>query len=141
MYMTVSLMVIDTQDTLAVQKHAFPATGRSLHCFSHRYSFIGRTPNKKAAKVSCLPLGPEDFLIFSVVLSIPHYWALSNNLLLRAYPNNLVVMRLSEKPEAKTAGQKRSEAWFVPRPERFWPTTQASGFAASRNRLGYWDRL
>jgi hypothetical protein len=32
----------------------------------------------------------------------------------RAYPNNLVVMRLSEKPEAKTAGQKRSEAWFVP---------------------------
>jgi len=50
-------------------------------------------------------------------------------------------MRLSEKPEAKTAGQKRSEAWFVPRPERFWPTTQASGFAASRNRLGYWDRL
>jgi len=50
-------------------------------------------------------------------------------------------MRLSKKPEAKTAGQKRSEAWFVPRPERFWPTTQASGFAASRNRLGYWDRL
>ena len=50
-------------------------------------------------------------------------------------------MRLSEKPEAKTAGQKRSEAWFVPRPERFWPTTQASGFAASRNRLGYADRL
>jgi hypothetical protein len=34
---------------------------------------------------------------------------------LRAYPNNWVVMRLSEKPEAKTAGQKRSEAWFVPR--------------------------
>ena len=34
---------------------------------------------------------------------------------IRAYPNNLVVMRLSEKPEAKTAGQKRSEAWFVPR--------------------------
>jgi len=35
--------------------------------------------------------------------------------ILRAYPNNLVVMRLSEKPEAKTPGQKRSEAWFVPR--------------------------
>jgi hypothetical protein len=30
MYMTVSLMVIDTQDTLAVRKHAFPALSRSL---------------------------------------------------------------------------------------------------------------
>jgi hypothetical protein len=90
MYMTVSLMVIDTQDTLAVQKHAFPATGRSLYCFYHRYSFIGRAPNNKAAKVSCLPLGPEDFLIFCLVLSIPHYWALSNNLLLTVYSDFLL---------------------------------------------------
>jgi hypothetical protein len=82
MYMTVSLMVIDTQDTLAVQKHTFPATGRNLYCFSHRYSFIGRVPNNKAAKVSRLPLGPEDFLNFCLVLSIPHYWALSNKFLI-----------------------------------------------------------
>jgi len=30
MYMTVGLMVIDTQDTLALRKHAFPAFSRSL---------------------------------------------------------------------------------------------------------------
>jgi hypothetical protein len=30
MYMTVSLMVIDTQETLAVRKRAFPAIIRSL---------------------------------------------------------------------------------------------------------------
>ncbi len=35
--------------------------------------------------------------------------------ILRAYPNNRVVMRPSEKFEAKTAGQKCSEAWFSPR--------------------------
>jgi len=34
---------------------------------------------------------------------------------LRAYPNNRVVMRPSEKSEAKAAGQKGSEAWFSPR--------------------------
>ena len=34
---------------------------------------------------------------------------------LRAYPNNRVVMRPSEKFEAKAAGQKCSEAWFAPR--------------------------
>jgi hypothetical protein len=30
MYMTVSLMVIDTQDMRAVRKHAFPALSRSF---------------------------------------------------------------------------------------------------------------
>jgi len=35
--------------------------------------------------------------------------------ILRAYPNNRVVMRPSEKFEAKAAGQKCSEAWFSPR--------------------------
>jgi len=60
---------------------------------------------------------------------------------LRAYPNNRVVMRPSEKFEAKAAGQKCSEAWFSPRREHFWPTTQASNFAAGRNRTGYLDRL
>jgi hypothetical protein len=30
----------------------------------------------------------------------------------RAYPDNRVVMRPSEKSEAKAAGQKGSEAWF-----------------------------
>jgi len=30
MYMTVSFMVIDTQDMRAVRKHAFPALSRSL---------------------------------------------------------------------------------------------------------------
>jgi acyl-CoA reductase-like NAD-dependent aldehyde dehydrogenase len=33
----------------------------------------------------------------------------------RAYPNNRVVMRTSEKFEAKAAGQKGPEAWFTPR--------------------------
>ena len=61
--------------------------------------------------------------------------------ILRAYPDNRIVMRPSEKFEAKAAGQKGSEALFTQRRERFWPTTQASGFAAGRNRAGYWDRL
>jgi len=50
---------------------------------------IGKLPNKKAVKVvkvSCLRLRPKDFLIFRIILLIPHYWALSNNLF---YYNNL----------------------------------------------------
>jgi len=39
MYMTVSLVVIDTQEALAVRKRAFPALSRSLQCFCHRYSY------------------------------------------------------------------------------------------------------
>ncbi len=39
MYMTVILMVIDTQETLAVRKLACPALRRSLQCFSHRDSY------------------------------------------------------------------------------------------------------
>ena len=50
-------------------------------------------------------------------------------------------MRPSEKFEARAAGQKGSQAWFSSRRERFGPTTQASGFAAGRNRAGYSDRL
>jgi len=41
-----------------------------------------RSPNKKATKVSSLPLWLKDFLIFRALSIIPHYWALSNNLLL-----------------------------------------------------------
>ena len=41
-----------------------------------------KAPNKKATKVSSLPLRPKDFLILCIILIIPHYWALSNNLLL-----------------------------------------------------------
>jgi len=44
----------------------------------------------------------------------------NNSRNLRAYPNNRVVMRPSEKSEAKAAGQKGSEAWFAPRLERFF---------------------
>jgi len=43
-----------------------------------------------------------------------HYF-IQASWLLRAYPNNRVVMRPSEKFEAKAAGQKCSEAWFSPR--------------------------
>ena len=39
MYMAVSLMVIDTQEALAVRKRAFPVISRSLQCFCHRYSY------------------------------------------------------------------------------------------------------
>ena len=39
---------------------------------------LGKSPNKKAVKVKCLPLRPKDFLIFCIVLFIPHYWALSS---------------------------------------------------------------
>src|SRR4030042_5059077 len=43
---------------------------------------VCKSPNKKAVKVRCLPLRPKDFLIFCILSFIPHYWALSNNLLL-----------------------------------------------------------
>lgn len=39
MYMTVSLMVIDTQEMLAVRKLAFPVFSRSLQFFCHRHSY------------------------------------------------------------------------------------------------------
>jgi len=60
MYMAVRLMVIDTQDILAVRKRAFPAVSRSFKFFCHRYSFAGKSLNGKAVKVSCLRLGPKD---------------------------------------------------------------------------------
>ncbi len=59
----------------------------------------------------------------------------------RAYPNDRLVMRPSEKSEAKAAGQKGSEAWFCHVENVFAPTTQASGFAAGRNREGCLDML
>jgi hypothetical protein len=40
---------------------------------------------------------------------------IKDDVLFRAYPNNRLVMRPSEKFEAKAAGQKCSEAWFSPR--------------------------
>ena len=51
---------------------------------------------------------------------------------LRAYPNNRVVMRPSEKFEAKAAGQnrrRRSQSYIE---DDFDPTTQAPDFAAGR---------
>jgi hypothetical protein len=39
MYMTVSIMVIDTQEMLTARKRAFPAIRRSLQFFCHRYSY------------------------------------------------------------------------------------------------------
>ena len=33
---------------------------------------IGISPSKKGVKVSCLPLQPKDFLIFCILLFIPH---------------------------------------------------------------------
>jgi len=60
---------------------------------------------------------------------------------LRAYPSNRLVMRPSEKFEAKAAGQnrrRRSQSYVK---DDFDSTTQASDFAAGRNRVGYSDRL
>ena len=53
MDMTVSLMVIDTQDLLTTKESAFSPLERSPYFF-HVYP-SRRLPNKKAAKVSCLP--------------------------------------------------------------------------------------
>jgi hypothetical protein len=39
---------------------------------------VGKSPNKKAVKVRCLPLRPKDLLIFHIISLIPHYWALSS---------------------------------------------------------------
>jgi hypothetical protein len=53
-----------------------------------------------------------------IFLDLPncnHYSCSNFDLPLRAYPNNRLVMRPSEKFEAKAAGQKCSEAWFSPR--------------------------
>jgi ABC-type uncharacterized transport system permease subunit len=42
---------------------------------------------KKAAKVSYLPLQLKEFLIFCASI-LPHYWALSNNLLINKQPGS-----------------------------------------------------
>jgi len=50
-------------------------------------------------------------------------------------------MRPSEKSEAKATGQnphRRSQSYVE---DDFDPATQASGFAAGRNRAGYSDML
>jgi hypothetical protein len=39
MYMTVILMVVDTQEMLAVRIRAFPVFSRSLQFFCHRHSY------------------------------------------------------------------------------------------------------
>jgi len=54
---------------------------------------LGRVPNKKATKVSYLPPRPKDFLIFCVVLFIPHYWALSNNLFIATEGSECFILR------------------------------------------------
>jgi len=55
---------------------------------------LDRAPNKKATKVSCLPLRPKDFLIFYVVLIILRRWGLSNNLLPRKRHSRLCDLNL-----------------------------------------------
>ena len=65
---------------------------------------LGKTPNKKATKVSCLPPRPKDFLIFCVALFIPHYLALSNNLFIATgmVPRiSQVNRRKSQRPQGR----------------------------------------
>ncbi len=54
---------------------------------------------------------------------------------LRAYPNNRLVMRPSEKFEAKAAGQKCSEAWFSPRREHFFTDNAGIGLPLGIERV------
>jgi hypothetical protein len=51
-------------------------------------------------------------------------------LILRAYPDNRIVMRPSEKFEAKAAGQKGSEALFTQRREHFCTDNAGIGFCS-----------
>jgi len=44
---TVSRMIVDAQETLAVRKLAFPVLRRSLQCFCHRDSYQAEPPNKE----------------------------------------------------------------------------------------------
>ncbi len=63
------------------------------------------------------PSRPNELLLDTGGLGC-HKWRVvfcRRAIILRAYPDNRVVMRPSEKSEAKAAGQKGSEAWFAPR--------------------------
>jgi len=91
---------------------------------------IGRTTNKKAAKVSCLPLRPKDFPIFCIVLFIPHYWALSNNLLLRAC--SLTSPHRGREIRAQT---KRRAYW------RFFVITEILDFSMLWLLNGFLERM
>src|SRR4030042_439753 len=51
-----------------------------------------RAPNKKAAKVSCLPLQLKEFLIFCVFISLPHYYPLCQTFFLLIHFNCLLTL-------------------------------------------------
>ena len=47
--------------------------------------------------------------------------------MIRAYPNDLLVTRASEKGEAKAAGPKRPEAWLYATLRTFWADNAGIG--------------
>ncbi|MFH1614000.1 MAG: hypothetical protein ABIG61_02805 [Planctomycetota bacterium] len=61
--------------------------------------------------------------------------------LLRAYPNNPDVSGQAKSSRPRRQGQyrhRRSQSYVE---DDFDPITQASDFAAGRNRMSYWNRL
>jgi len=107
---------------------------KSAHPSNYRGTVFlpSRTIRNLKYDLSILPMLTKwPFLILKMIINTRH----------RAYPNDRLVMRPSEKFEAKAAGQKGSEAWSSHVENVFAPTTQASGFAAGRNREGYLDTL
>lgn len=58
--MAIVFMVIDAQNMLTTRIPAFSALAGSPYFF-HTYPFQIGGLNKKAVKVSCLPLRPKDF--------------------------------------------------------------------------------
>ena len=91
MYMTVSPMIIDTQETFAVRIRAFPAFRRSLYLFCHRYSFLARSPNRTVVKISCHCLGHKDLRNSHEVHQLYHFFpilqAISSLVWIIALPN------------------------------------------------------
>ncbi len=72
----------------------------------------GNGPISSKAKIACQKIRPQP--LREDICKIFESWYYGA-MRIRAYPNNRVVMRPSEKFEAKAAGQKCSEAWFSPR--------------------------
>lgn len=75
MYMTVVIMIIDTQETFAVRIRAFPAFRRSLYLFCHRYSFLAGSPNRTVVKISCHCLGHKDLRNPHEVHQLYHFFS------------------------------------------------------------------
>jgi len=115
---TVRLMVVDAQETLAVRKLAFPATGRSLQFFCHPCSYKVNHRKEKLQKVSRLRLQPKDVWPLRHVSIILHYGVLWGNIFLISFPSAICVRPLARRTHSSPTTSCYSAMSFHRKPRR-----------------------